>query len=172
MGSIKIDGSYLETPFTVRQVDTHLVFGPISRHIPCAYLVIFGIVASFFIGSFHSGQSLGRFILGILGRLFFLPVPLLLLQMTRRQQAIAGWLAVKISLGIGAILMAAVGSTLSFEHGYADAWSNLALGLLWIPSVEFIARITPYQRYVTIGRIILSIPCIYWGTKSGNWCWT
>jgi hypothetical protein len=68
-------------------------------------------------------------------------------------------------------MLATVGAGMSFQHHYADAWSNLILGLIWIPGLEFIAQVTPYQRYVTLARIALSIPCIYFGVKSGNWHW-
>jgi hypothetical protein len=108
----------------------------------------------------------------ILDKLMFLVLPLLSLSMTKRQQAILGWMAVKIAMGFAAFIMATVGSGVSFQHGYADAWPNLFLGLLWIPGIEFIPRVTPYLRYVTLARLILSLPCIYFGVKSGNWHWS
>ena len=89
--------------------------------------------------------------------------------MTYRQQAIVGWIAVKFALGIAAFMMATIGAGVSFQRGQADAWPNLFLGLIWIPWVEFIPKVTPHQRYVTLTRIALSIPCIVYGVKSGNW---
>ena len=91
--------------------------------------------------------------------------------MTYRQQAIVGWIAVKFALGIAAFMMATIGAGVSFQRGQADAWPNLFLGLIWIPWVEFIPKVTPHQRYVTLTRIALSIPCIYYGVKIGNWHW-
>jgi hypothetical protein len=43
--------------------------------------------------------------------------------------------------------------------------------LIWIPGLEFVPKITPQQRYLTLARIALSLPCIYFGVESGNWHW-
>jgi hypothetical protein len=169
---IKIKASQLETPFMIQQVETHLVFGPLSRHLPLAYAVLIIGLASLVAGLLAKSKSLGQRFGSTLDKLLFLTVPFLLLSMTKRQQAIVGWIATKIGTGFAAFLMATVGSGISFQHGYADAWPNLFLGLIWIPSIEFIPRVTPHQRYVTLARILFSIPCIYFGVRSGNWHWS
>jgi hypothetical protein len=169
LDSIKVNGAKLETPFTIRQVESHLIFGPMSRHVPFAYVALVCAVLSLVAGFFATGLPLGQYIGSILDKLIFLTVPLLLLRMTYRQQAIVGWIAVKFALGIAAFLMATVGAGVSFQRGQTDALPNLFLGLIWIPWVEFIPRVTPHQRYVTLTRIALSIPCIYYGVKSGSW---
>jgi hypothetical protein len=167
----KVNGAKFETPFMIRQVETHLVFGPLSRHFPVAYVIFAGAVLSLVAGFLAVHESVGQYIGSIIDKLIYLLFPLLLLKMTLRQQAIIGWMAVKFALGIAAFMMATVGAGASFQRGQADAWPNLVLGLVWIPGVEFIPRITPHQRYVTLARIVLSIPCIYFGVKSGNWHW-
>jgi hypothetical protein len=169
LDNIKISASRIETPFTIRQVETHLVFGPIARYLPFAYLLLGGGILSLIAGFFATQKSLGQYIGSILDKVFFLIMPVLFLRMSNRQQAIIGWIAVKCAMGLAAFMMATVGACVSFQHGYADAWPNLFLGLIWIPGVEFIPKVTPYQRYVTLARIGLSIPCIYLGVKSGNW---
>jgi hypothetical protein len=68
-------------------------------------------------------------------------------------------------------MLATVGAGVSFSRGQADAWPNLFLGIIWIPSIEFIPRVTPHQKYVSFARVFLSIPFIYFGVKSGNWHW-
>jgi len=168
---IKINGAKLETPFAIRQVESHLIFGPFSRHFPLAYLAFAIAILSLIAGFFATGKAIGQYIGSILDKLIFLFVPLLLVRMTYRQQAIVGWIAVKFTLGIVAFMMVTIGATVSFQRGQTDAWPNLFLGLIWIPGIEFIPKITPHQRYVTLARIILSIPCIYFGVKSGNWHW-
>jgi hypothetical protein len=37
--------------------------------------------------------------------------------------------------------------------------SLLFLGLLWLPGLECLPRLTPHQRYLTLARF-LSIPCV------------
>jgi hypothetical protein len=169
---LKIDTSQFETPFTFQHVESHLVFGPIARYVPLAYVVFGGVAASLVAGFFATSKPLGQYVGGILDKLIFLILPLLLLSMTKRQQAVLGWISMKFAMGIAAFIMATVGSGISFQHGYRDAWANLFLGLIWIPGIEFIPRVTPHQRYVTLARIVLSLPCIYFGVKSGNWHWS
>lgn len=171
LDSIKVNGAKLETPLLVRHLESHLIFGPLSRHFPLAYFALGIAILSFVAGFFAAGKPMGQYIGSNLDKLIFLIVALLLLRMTYRQQAIVGWLAVKISLGLAAFMMATIGSGVSFQRGQADAWPNLFLGLIWIPGVEFIPKVTPHQRYVTLARVILSVPCIYYGVKSGNWHW-
>lgn len=47
----------------------------------------------------------------------------------------------------------------------------LGLGLIWMPWIEFIPKISVKQKYVTIARLILSMPFIMLGINSGNWYW-
>jgi hypothetical protein len=171
LDSMKVNGAKLETPFTIRQVESHLVFGPMSRYVPFAYVALAGGILSLIAGFFATGIPLGQYIGGIFDKLIFLAVPLLLLRMTYRQQAIIGWMAVKLALGIAAFMLATIGAGVSFQRGQADAWPNLFLGLIWIPGVEFIPKVTPHQRNISIARIVLSVPFIYLGVKSGNWQW-
>jgi len=95
----------------------------------------------------------------------------ILVQMTKRQQAIVAMFAFKFALGFAAFMMLTVGAGMSFQRGYTDAWPNFFLGLIWIPGIEFVPRITPHQKYVTLLRILLTIPCAYFGVISGHWHW-
>ena len=164
-------GAKIETPFLIRHVDSHLVFGPLSRHFAFGYVVLIGAILTLVAAFFAVHAPPAQYIASLFDKLIFLAVPLLFLTWTLRQQAIVGWIAVKAALGFGAFIMATVGAGVSFQHGDPDAWANLCLGIIWIPGIEFIPKVTPHQRYVTLARIVLSIPCIYFGIKSGNWVW-
>src|SRR6478672_2375299 len=89
--------SFIETPFTIRQVETHLIFGPISRHVPFAAIafVLFAILMIVaFVLSFNergSHPNIGPALLAggafaALGRA------------SLRRQAIVGWAMVKLAL--------------------------------------------------------------------------
>jgi hypothetical protein len=161
----------LETPGLIRQVETHLVSEPLSRHFPLAYIAlafaVIGLVVAFF--SLH--QPLGQYIGAIADKLIFLVIPFLMLRMTLRQQAILGFLSVKVTLGIAAFMMLTIGVPVSLQRHQSDALPNLFLGLIWIPSIEFLPSVTPHQKYVTIARLLLSIPCVYFEVRSGYWHW-
>jgi len=171
LDNIRKGGEILEKPLLISHVESHLIFGPFSRHFALGYAVLFGALVGLIGGFFSVNISIGRYIGRLFDKLIFLFVPLMMLTWTRRQQAILGWIAIKSALGIAAFMMATIGAGASFLRGDADAWPNLFLGLIWIPGVEFIPKFTPNQRYITIARIILSVPCVYFGVKSGNWHW-
>jgi len=168
---IKANLAHIETPLTIRQVETHLIFGPIARHIPFGYILLAVGIVSLAVKLAALRHPNPQNIGSLFDAAFFLIVPILFLRASKRQQAIVGWMAVKIAMGFGAFVMATVGAGVSFQHGDSDAWALLFLGLIWIPGVEFIPKLTPRQKYITLARILLSIPCIYFGIKSGNWHW-
>ena len=171
LDKIKINASLFETPFTIRQVETHLIFGPIARYVPFAYVLFGGGIVSLVAGLIATQKPIGQYIGSIFDKLIYLIVPFLLLRMTKRQQAILGWYGFKFGMGVAAFMMATVGAGVSYKNGDPDVWELLVLGVIWIPSIEFIPKVTPYQRYVSLARIALSIPCVYYGIKTGHWHW-
>jgi hypothetical protein len=162
----------LETPFTIQQVETHLIFGPFSRHLPFGYVILAGGIISLVWTLFYRRVPLGQQIGEIIGIVIVIVwLPLVFLRMTRRQQAIAGWAGVKFGLGFAAFMMMAIGGFGGFAQGHRDALPDLFLGLIWIPGVEFIPEIAPHQKYVTVARLLFSLPCVYFGVNSGEWHW-
>jgi hypothetical protein len=149
----------LETPSTIQQVETHLVFGPLSRHLPFGYVILVGGIINpvwtLFYQRVPLGQQIGEIIVSVI---LIVWLPLVFLRMTRRQQAIAGWVDVKFGLGFAAFMMMMIGGFGGLARGHRDALPDLFLGLIWIPGVEFVPKIVPHQKYVTIARLLLSIP--------------
>ncbi len=165
------NATYLERPFFVRQVESHLFFGPVSRFFDLAYLVFAVAAGSLVYFLFLTEKSIFQYISSLADKLVFLAVPFVMLGLTRRQQAVLGWISVKVSFTIAALIMATVGSITSFSKNQTDALPNLFLGLIWIPWIEFIPSVTSSQWLVTGSRFILSLPCVYFGIQSGYWHW-
>jgi len=161
----------LETPWLKRQVETHLVFGPISRHISFAWLVFCSpiVAALYFLLSAENPVNLNMD--QIFEILFILIVPILLFRFSRFQQAVIGWIVIKFSLGLIAFLFMTVASLMSLMKGQSDALPNFFLGFIWLPVFEFIPSVTQKQKYLTLARIILTIPLVYLGLQSGHWHW-
>jgi hypothetical protein len=171
----KVDGTKFETPFTIRHVETHLVFGLLARHFSVAYLAaLLGVLKlawDLFGTAAPVAQRVGEAINDLL--LWVGLLPLLLSRMTRRQQAIIAWGATKFGLGFAAFIMMTVGTGTSYQHGQSrDALVFFCLGLIWLPSVEFIPRLTPHQKYISLARLVLSIPLVVIGIQRGNWHWS
>jgi hypothetical protein len=68
---VKTTAAKLETPFTIRQVETHLVFGPLSRHLPFAYLILVSRIITLIWTLFHRSAPLGQHVGNITGVLIF-----------------------------------------------------------------------------------------------------
>jgi hypothetical protein len=162
----------LETPGMIKQVETHLIFGPLSRHVPIAYLIVAGGIVHLIWLVLHrspvpTGQHIGDIVNAVVFEIVL--VPYVFSQVTRRQQALIAWLGVKVGFGFAAFMILMIGGFGGLAQGHRDALPALILGLIWIPGVEFIPKIVPHQKYVTIARLLLSIPFIYLGVRSGEW---
>ena len=167
----QVNAAFLENPFLIRQTETHLVFGPLSRHLALGWIWLVIALTILVSSVFTAGKSTAQHIGLLIDKVLYIVSAFIILKMSQRQQAIVGWLAVKSALGIAALIMMTVGAGLSFSKGKADAWPLLFLGLIWLPSLEFIPEITPHQRWLTVARILLSVPFVYLGVMSGEWHW-
>lgn len=158
--------SMLETGWTIRHTEGHLILGPISRKMPFSWIMcLFMLVL--LIEQIRSGSRDLIFyfmaVLGILSPYFFRKA-------TYRQQAIMGWILSKAGFGMLAFIMVIFGP-IQLLQGVQDGLPLLFLGLIWFPGIEFIPAITKWQKQITAERLLLSIPCIYFGVMSGNWYW-
>jgi hypothetical protein len=159
--------SMFETPWLRRQVQSHLVFGPLSKYLAVGWVMLF-IAAALFIKSLLAPLSAIRITENI-DKLFFILVAVLLLRMPKYHQAALGWCVIKITLGLLAFLMLLVGGLIGFFRGQPDAIHLTLLALVWFPSLEFIPKLTDNQKFITIGRILLTLPIAYLGYQTGNW---
>jgi hypothetical protein len=160
-----------EFPRLRQQVETHLVFGFFSKYLGLGWLIIIAgalILLSGFLnikaGGFKLVDSLQTGIILLFCGIYSVK------KMTRYHQAMGGWISVKIAMSIAAFLCMTVGSVVSLANKQSDALANFFLGLIWLPGIEFIPRIAPFQKWVTVSRLLLSIPVIYMGIQNG-WKW-
>jgi len=161
-----------EFPRLRQQVETHLVFGFFSKYLGLGWLIIAVgalILLSGFLnikaGGFKLVDSLQTGIIMLFCGIYSVK------KMTRYHQALIGWISIKTALGIAAFVCMTVGSIVSLANKQSDALANFLLGLIWLPGIEFIPRIAPFQKWVTVSRLLLSIPVVYMGIHSGCWHW-
>ncbi len=132
-----------ESPLITKHVKTHLFFGPIYR-----------------------GDRSGKVLLGLL-RPF---IGKKSLELEEKEQILYLFFFMKIITGGLAVLLVFL-SPFLFLMKAPDAPADLLLGLLWLPGFEFIPRLTPHQKYISICRLVLTIPAVCMGINSGNWSW-
>ncbi|MEP6955287.1 MAG: hypothetical protein ABI883_00555 [Chthoniobacterales bacterium] len=151
-------GFNFETRWTIRQTESHLVFGPLSRHLPFAY--VYGALAGsvlIYLAATHSKDLLHTF-------LALIPIPFLL-RLTRRQQAIFGWVVTKWFFSTLAVMFAIMGIPLAASLHQPEGWPLFILGLLWFPVLSAFPSFTERQSYLTLARALLSIPVVIWFCK-------
>ena len=161
-----------ESPWLRQQVQTHIVFGLFSKFFDVGWIAIV-------VGAVVLGRGLLNIGAGFLklvdsyatGIIAIVMGVIFIKKFTRYHQASIGWISTKVALGIGSFLCMTLGAGISFANGQPDALANFLIGLIWLPGVEFIPRVTPYQKWVSIGRLLLSIPVVYLGVQSGCWKW-
>lgn len=132
------------SPLVIRQIETHLIYGPVYHNTDSrewSYKIL-----SFFI----FGRNLSRY--------------------EPRERVLISFIILKVVLGFVAAALIFC-SPFLYIMGAPDALADGLLGLIWLPGIEFIPKVTPKQKYVTLLRFILTIPCIYMGINSGNWGW-
>ena len=114
---------------------------------------------------FLGGEPFGRDILDTIGAVTLPVGGCIWWYFARRQsllqQAIAGWVAVKGTIGLFCLLFLTAVVPMYFFQGSPNAWPALFLALMWVPGPEFLPSLTPHQRYITMVRILLSVPCLY-----------
>lgn len=161
--------SMLDTPWLRRQVEAHLIFGPLTKSFSFGWLLIIAFAINFF-ALFGTKLSLYHIIEGM-QRLFFILLSVMLLKLGRYHQAALGWCVTKFTIGVFAFLMLIAGGLVGFFRHQSDAIHFTLLALIWFPGLEFLPKFTSKQRFITIARLILTIPVAYWGYKTGNWYW-
>jgi hypothetical protein len=158
----------LEVPWLKKQIETHIFFGFCARSLPLALLwLVICVLAVLYV--LFSGELGLRAIAENIQYLFFIVVGVLLLKLSKYHQAAIGWWAVKASSFFLCLAFLVVGGLVGFFRGNPDAIHMTLLGLVWFPGPEFISKITEQQKYLTIGRIIITIPIAILGYQTGNW---
>jgi hypothetical protein len=156
-----------EGPWLRRQVQSHLIFGPLSQHVAFGWIMLF-VCTAVLVKSLWGAFSLINLAQSI-NILFFVGISLFLLRLPKYHQAAIGWCAIKITLGILSFCMLLAGGLIGFFRGQPDAIHLTLLALIWFPGPEFIPKFIDRQKYITISRIFLTIPVAYFGYQTGNW---
>jgi hypothetical protein len=156
----------LETPFALRHVESHLVFGFFARRFPFVYVILSAMLVGIgstlldllALGQHPPPDTFDRISAGMVlpGLLLAVWVAFASRRLSWRQQAILGWWITKIMLGVFSFMLFFAGALVGFFRGDPDAWLFLALVILWVPSVEFLPKVTPRQRYLTLARLVVT----------------
>jgi hypothetical protein len=134
--------------------------------LPFAWVVAFG-TASAVVLALSRGHTLQAIELALC-----IPLCLFFLRrMSKYRQAALGWWISKATAAFWSFLLLIVGGLVGFFRGQPDAIYFTALALVWFPGPEFASHIGKRQRFLTLARIVVSVPLIYFVSQTGNWTW-
>ena len=158
-----------ETPWLRNHVEGHLFFGPLAKGFPLGWILI-ALFTAYYIRAFVTAErSLLLNFIANLDKLFFIIVAIYLLKQPTYIQAAIGWCVAKFAGGLIAFGSLIAGGLVGFLRGQPDAAHITLLAIIWFPCIEFIPKFTEQQKYITIGRILISIPTFFLWYKTGTW---
>jgi hypothetical protein len=161
----------LDAPWLKTQVETHLFFGFCSRKCPFAiFFIIICFLRLFYQLFALEGSFVARFFENI-QIVFFLFIGFFLLKMTKYHQAAIGWWVVKATMFFCCLAVIVAGGLVGGFKGNPDYLYALLIGFIWLPFLEFFPRLTEKQKYLTIGRIVISIPLLILWQQTGTCHW-
>ncbi len=167
------DGKWpFESLWLRQQVETHIFFGLVVRKLNLAWVFLaVGILAFLLAVAATKLPLLDNLASHVQILLVAAAAAVSIFKTPREQQATVGWIAVKGALGVTALLLMTVGAFISHVKGQSDELPNVLLGLVWVPWLEFVPTVTPHQKFVTLARVVLTIPLVFWGVQTGYWHW-
>jgi hypothetical protein len=158
-----------KSPFVQRHVESHLFFGPMSRNV-FPFWGFMGVVVVVLAGMpLLSGRGPFALIEAGFGLSFFGWVLLRSAKKSPKDQVYLTFVTTKIMMGFGAILMTFLAGPIHWLTKQPDALPVWGLGLVWFPGLEYIPRLTEHQKFITLARMILSLPLIWLGVTTGGW---
>jgi len=159
----------LEAPWLKRQIETHLFFGFFSRKFSFSMVFVAGCTLYFIYELILAQGPSTVTLIESVQFLLFIFVGLYLLKIPKYHQAAIGWWVVKISLFFVCVAMVIAGGLVGLLKGNPDYLHQILIGFIWLPSIEFIPRLTEKQKYLTIGRVLISIPLLILWQQTGTW---
>lgn len=160
-----------EIPWIKRQVEGHLLFGSRRNQLIFAFL---GTAFILLVGGWYvyTSQNPGaRFLWLLDGPMVILAGPLFFFRSQTKGEAAFYWVMTKCILVFVCFAVLIGGGLVGYFRGLGDAPYLTALALIWFPGPEFIKPLIPYQKYMTLFRILSTPVLLYFGSLVGDWVW-
>ena len=158
--------SLLDGPSISQQVESHLFFGPLSRHFGFGWIVVIAFTLNlvFSLSTPLTAAEIPK----LLQNIFFLAISFIFLKMSKYRQAAFGWCLTKIMLALFCFLMLiAVGLVGFFQHSPGAIYA-IMLSIIWFPSLEFVSSLQQKQKIITATRLLVTPVILYFWYKTGT----
>lgn len=157
-----LDGQWLRS-----QVDSHLIFGPLSKRFDFGWMVVLFFAVNLFASLPLSLSAAG--LPTVLEKGFFLAASLIFYKISRYRQAAIGWCLTKGVLAVLCFIMLLAGGVIGLFQQKPDAIHAILLSCLWFPGPEFIRRVRQNQKVLTVARLTITPLILYFWYRTGTW---
>ena len=159
----------LDTPWLRKNIEGHLIFGPFVNRFPFGWVFLSLFLLYFIWGFAATDRALFLRFVSNLDKLFFIIIAVYFLKQPKYVQAAIGWCIVKFAGGLIAFVCLIAGGIVGFFREQPDAIHITLLAIIWLPGIEFIPKFSEIQKFITIGRILASIPIFFLWYQTGTW---
>lgn len=159
---IRIPYPKFENKWIRNQVENHLIFQIFCKYIQLGWFLLALLGLKFLY------EVITKDISSILSYIIYIFVVYTVTKESKYVQAAIGWLLSKFTLFIVTLLGISYGIVNRLAYENSNALYIFILGIIWLPNIEFVPRISNYQKIITLFRIIFSLPVIYIEIKSGH----
>ncbi len=159
----------LESPWLNRQVENHLLFGPLSRggSISWIFFIAIALLTILLIEGFPN-FSTANFDL-YFNILYASIIIFIFYKFPSYHRAAVLWCVVKFTIITVAFLMLVAGGVVGFFKGSPDAIHITLLAFIWFPSLEFFPKFVEKQKIITLSKVVISIPITILWQQTGTW---
>lgn len=149
------------SPWLEKQVESHLFLGNYRHRIIYVgliyfFILVWGLLGYFFLNYPFTNIFEGPGNSGYLVIIFLVP-----LTKYNYARSVYCWVIVKCFFVAITFLFTLLGFIGSVFMGSKIGLYQLILGLIWFPSLELLPNLTEKQRFITLFRLIFSIPMIH-----------
>jgi hypothetical protein len=147
-----------DSPWLQNQVKTHLFFGEIKgKYIYLAAIVAYVSMCIMFLVPQERNDIFSVF---IEPRVVAFSVALILAIIFGNYKTNALlWAAIKFTVLFSSFICILCGSINLLRDDPADA-ELIIIGLFWFPGLEFVKNFTEKQKYITLARILITVPIL------------
>ena len=140
------------------QVKTHLFFGEYSGKYKCLLFVVIYLVVCLLAS--HKVEEILDFSPSMWRHSGILIVFVIGIVFGKYKTNAMLWVTIKATIGAMSFIFILIG-LINFFRPPEPAISFVILGLTWLPSIEFIPKLTTNQKYITLIRVGISAPLFF-----------
>lgn len=150
-----------EAAWLRRQIENHIIWGPLSRGGHKAFIFLMLPTFVFYIWFSELSWPPSKDIGGYVEIVYFSIVFFIICKFPSYPRVVILWGSVKVTMFFLTFIMFFVGGVIGLLRDQPDAIHVILLALIWVPGLEFIPKLVRKQKIISIAKTIVSAPIVY-----------